>query len=124
MVLDGAFFASSALALRGVDLVGSTYYNTLPQASLGADLIAMEAIANDPNGTSPKGFIVKEFGLVSGLVPNRSLACEQNDEWLRSMVGLCASSRACVGSLIWSLRFHAEGGGFHWHREAGGDIMV
>lgn len=39
------------------------------------------------------------------------------------MLDLCEGTRMCVGSLFWSLRSHAEEGGFHWHRESGGDIV-
>ena len=38
LVMDGGFFAPSALALSNIDLLGSTYYNVKAAASLGADL--------------------------------------------------------------------------------------
>ena len=73
---------------------------------------------------SSKGFLVKEFGLVSANVANRTIMEFQNMTFVDDMLGLCAGTRLCAGSLFWSLRSHAEEGGFHWHRESGGDIVA
>ena len=123
IVVDGGLFAPSALELRGVDMVGSTFYNLRPEV-LQSHLRAVEAAAAR-NTSLSKGYIVKEYGLVSGNPTlNRTLVVEQNATWIEEMVDLCRGSDACVGSLLWSLRPHAEEGGFHWHREEGGDIRA
>ena len=122
LVVDGGFFEPAALTLQAVDLVGSTYYNQ-PASDLGTDLDAVAA-ASAATPANAKGFVLKEFGLVSALVDNRVIVTAQNTTWLSHMFDLCANARGvCVGSLFWSLRPHAEEGGFHWHLEQGGDIV-
>ena len=127
VVLDGGLFEESALELRGVDLVGSTFYN-LPSDVLAGQLRAVAAHNAARNashgGTGAKGFVVREYGLVSARPEGRVLTVEQNASWIEAMVGACAAMRdACLGTLVWSLRFRADEGGFHWHAEEGGDIL-
>ena len=49
---------------------------------------------------------------------NRTLAVPQTDSWVGEMVNATMTSAAAAGILYWSLRTHADEGGFHVRRAA------
>ncbi|KAL1508416.1 hypothetical protein AB1Y20_004525 [Prymnesium parvum] len=134
LVMDGGQFSSNSLYLRGVDLVGRTYYN-LPATDVEADLKILAAwndavaaaaaeAASSSLASLTKTFVVKEYGLVSALVPNRTIVTAQTPSWIAAILSYAAHSPSCAGALLWSLRPHAVEGGFFFHYESGGNIMA
>lgn len=134
LIMDGAQFSPASLSLSGLDLVGRTYYNLLlTEVETDVELVAAWNAALDtakssstggPSTLLSKTFVVKEFGLVSANVPNRTIVTPQNPDWIAAVIAAASSSSSSAGSLLWSLRSHAEEGGFFAHAESGGDIKA
>jgi len=99
LIISGGYIKDGAdLSVADVDLLGGSYYSA-NTAQLERDIATV-------NGQRP--VIVKEFGL----------AGDSNLTVVNTTLQFVASAPGIAGGLYWSLRGHAEEGGFYWHYEA------
>jgi peptidoglycan/LPS O-acetylase OafA/YrhL len=101
LIIDGATVHSEYSA-DAVDVLGSTDYSDSIERVLQDATIA---------ATNGKPFILKEFGITEAVRRQDSIG------WIRSLSSLVLNG-SLSGALYWSIRPHAEAGGFYHHYES------
>jgi hypothetical protein len=107
LVIDGTYgIVPGALEDPNVDVVSDHYYWPRPY---GEDYAAA-AHADHLASQGARPFMIGEYGFV----PTERI------EALLDQV----EADGIAGALLWSMRFHAEGGGFYWHTEIDDDTRT
>jgi hypothetical protein len=107
LVIDGTYgIVPGALEDPNVDVVSDHYYWPRPY---GEDYAAA-AHADHLRAEGARPFMIGEYGFVP---TDRIEALLEQVE-----------TDGIAGALLWSLRFHAESGGFYWHTEIDDDVRT
>jgi hypothetical protein len=97
LVADGANHSVDSIDDPNIDMVTDHFYE-----NSGKDYVA-RAKAEEARMGSTRPFYIGEFGCT--------------DPAMLAWTMAAAIRNGSTGALLWSLRFHAEDGGFYWHNE-------